>query len=264
MTGCCPHCGKLWRKKHNMNQRITGEKVDLDYTNVREFFDRRGENKQLGNKYNYVLYQDDCPELAVKRDLQEKEKISRILHLEAGQRVLDIGCGIGRWGEYLLEKGMYYVGIDGSCKMIERAEVNLKGYPDKKLLAGVFQELPDCLKMAGEEEPFDLIFVNGVFMYLNDGDYGQALKDMHKICAGHCELYIKESMGIEKRLTLDRIYSESLTQDYSAIYRSVAEYRQTLAEEFSSDFRLVKEGRLFEEELENRAETTDYYFIWKR
>ena len=49
-----------------MDQRIIGEKVDLDYTNVREFFDRRGENKQLGSKYNYVLYQDDCPELAVK------------------------------------------------------------------------------------------------------------------------------------------------------------------------------------------------------
>ena len=247
-----------------MGQRIIGDKVDLDYRNIQEFFDKRGENKKLGSKYNYVLYQDDCPELAVKRDLQEKKKISRILHLEAGQRVLDIGCGIGRWGEQLLEKGMYYVGIDGSYKMIERAEENLKGYSSKKLIAGVFQELLGCLKMAGEEEPFELIFVNGVFMYLNDRDYRQALKDMHSVCAKHCELYIKESMGIDKRLTLDHIYSKSLTQDYSAIYRSIEEYRQTLAEEFSVDFSLAAEEQLFEEGLANRAETTDYYFVWKR
>lgn len=247
-----------------MSQRIIGDKVDLDYRNIQEFFDRRGEKKKLGSKYNYVLYQDDCPELAVKRDLQEKEKISQILHLEAGQRVLDIGCGIGRWGEYLLEKGIYYVGIDGSHKMIERAEKNLKGYSERKLIKGVFQELPGCLKMAGEEKPFELVFVNGVFMYLNDKDYRQALKDIHNVCAEHCELYIKESMGIVKRLTLNQIYSESLAQNYSAIYRSVKEYRQTLMEEFLHDFSLVAEERLYEEELINREETIDYYFVWKR
>jgi len=247
-----------------MGQRIIEDKVDLDYGNIREFFDRRGENKQLGSKYNYVLYQDDCPELAVKRDLQEKDKISRILCLEAGRRVLDIGCGIGRWGEYLLEKGMYYVGIDGSHKMIERAQENLKKYSKKKLLTGIFQELLDCLREVGEEEPFELVFVNGVFMYLNDGDYQQALEDIHSICARHCEIYIKESMGMDKRLTLDRIYSENLTQDYSAIYRSIEEYRQTLTEEFSSEFYLAKEGQLFEKMLTNRKETVDYYFIWKR
>lgn len=247
-----------------MNQRIIGDKVNLDYKNIQEFFNGRGENKKLGNKYNYVLYQDDCPELAIKRDCQEKEKISRILTLKKGQRVLDIGCGIGRWGEYLLGKDMYYVGIDGSSQMIERAQKNLESYSDKKLIEGVFQEFLDCLKAADEEKPFDKVFVNGVFMYLNDKDYAQALKDMHSICAKDCELYIKESMGVEKRLTLNQIYSESLTQNYSAIYRSIAEYKETLSNEFGDDFTLIKEGQLFDEELTNRVETLDYYFVWKR
>ena len=247
-----------------MGDRITGSRVDLDYKDVQRFFDTRGENKQLGSKYNYVLYQDDCPELAVKRDLQEKEKISQMLSLECGQRVLDIGCGIGRWGEYLLEKGLYYVGIDGSPEMIERACENLKDYVEKKLIVGVFQEFLDRLREQGEEMPFDKVFVNGVFMYLNDKDYVQALKDIHSVCAGHCELYIKESMGVEGRLTLNQIYSESLTQDYSAIYRSIEEYRESLKREFAGDFRMVAEGQLFADDLTNRKETTDYYFIWKR
>lgn len=247
-----------------MNQRIIGDKVDLDYGSIQEFFEGRGENKQLSNKYNYVLYQDDCPELAIQRDLQEKEKISHILTFEKGQRVLDIGCGIGRWGEYLLEKGLYYVGIDGSSKMIERAKENLKEFSQKNLQVGIFQDFLEVLKQSGEIEKFDKIFVNGVFMYLNDTDYEQALRDIYSVCKEHCELYLKESMGVEKRLTLNQIYSESLTQNYSAIYRSIEEYRESFERQFGADFELVIEEQLFEDGLTNRKETTDYYFVWRR
>ncbi len=65
-------------------------------------------------------------------------------------------------------------------------------------------------------------------------------------------------------MTLKQIYSESLSQSYSAIYRSIEEYRESLSNEFETDFTLISEGRLFDQELENRAETVDYYYIWKR
>ena len=71
-------------------------------------------------------------------------------------------------------------------------------------------------------------------------------------------------MGTDCRLTLNQIYSESLSQSYSAIYRSIAEYRASLTEEFGRDFEMVSEGRLFDKELENRKETVDYYFLWRR
>ena len=116
-----------------MKDRVLHDRVELSYGDVKKFFDERGENDALKNKYNYVLFQDQEPELAIRRDAQEKEKIGALLSLSRPLRVLDIGCGIGRWGEYLLEQGAYYVGIDGSEKMIERAEMNLKQYASKKL-----------------------------------------------------------------------------------------------------------------------------------
>lgn len=49
-----------------MGKRITGTKTSLDYKNIQEFFENRGKGKELKSKYNYVLYQDDCPGLAEK------------------------------------------------------------------------------------------------------------------------------------------------------------------------------------------------------
>lgn len=249
-----------------MSRRVIDEKIELDYENIQKFFEQRGENKQLQSKYNYVLFQDDCPEVAEQRDLMEKEKIAAILDLKGRNRILDIGCGIGRWGGFLLGYNggeNYYVGIDGSKKMIGLAEENLKDYSEKKLLVGNFQQLPEVLKQGGETEKFNKVFVNGVFMYLNDSDYERALDDIYQVCSEHCEIYIKESMGIERRLTLQDIYSESLSQNYSAIYRSIEEYRESLSNRWKSKFKLIAEGKLFDEKLTNRAETTDYYFIWK-
>ena len=101
-------------------------------------------------------------------------------------------------------------------------------------------------------------------MYLNDVDYYQALQDMYSLCASECEIYVKESMGIKERLTLDKIYSQSLTQSYSAVYRSIEEYRLSLLEVFGRDFSIESEGHLYKTELENRKETVDYYYILKR
>lgn len=246
-----------------MGQRIQRESVDISYQKVQKFFEERGENDKLAHKYNYVLFQDDDPELAIRRDEQEKDRICGLLDLKSRQRVLDLGCGLGRWGEDLCEKGLYYVGIDGSPALIERAERNLEQFSNKKLMVGLLQEFLDVLENAGEKEPFQLVFVNGVFMYLNDVDYSKALADIKSICGMPCQIYIKESMGVEERLTLDQIYSEGLRQDYSAIYRSIVEYKSSTQKAFGDTFNLFSEGQLFDDSLHNRKETTDYYLIWK-
>lgn len=247
-----------------MGRRIQQEHVDIRYQSVQKFFEERGRNENLAHKYNYVLFQDDDPELAIRRDAQEKQKICELLELEPGQRVLDIGCGIGRWGEELCKKGLYYVGIDGSPVLIEHAKNNLKYFADKALLVGYFQEFLDVLQAAGEQEAFQLVLVNGVFMYLNDADFQKALEDIKCVCGNLCQIYIKESMGVYERLTLDQIYSDGLHQDYSAIYRSIDEYRTAITEAFGESFRLISEGELFDVSLHNRRETTDYYLIWKK
>lgn len=240
--------------------------MNIDYDAVSQFFDERGKKEGLAHKYNYVLFQDSNPRLARQRDMQEKEKIRPFLpqNGDAKMRVLDIGCGIGRWGEALLEMGYDYVGIDGSEAMLRIANENLSAYENKKLLAGKVQEFPSVLESAGEDRPFDMVFANGIFMYLNDADFRKALQDIRLSLNDHFLLYFMESMGWMERLTLDRVHSDEMGQTYSAIYRSVNEYRRSFTEAFGKTAYPVADGVLYGKELENQTDTVDYYFVFRR
>ena len=249
-----------------MENRVYGEKVNIDYNQTLEFFENRGKNKKLGTKYNYVLFQDDSPDIAIKRDSQEKSRICKFLSWDKKDIVLDIGCGIGRWGETILEKGLKYVGIDYSTKLLKIAEENLTQFGKTKiLLHGSFQRFREVLSENGINNVFQKIFINGVMMYINDMDLKNGLDNVLSTCDEYCEIYFKESMATNERLTLKDFYSDSLTQKYTVIYRSIAEYRELIERYFvENKFKIKEEGVLFEETLQNRKETLDYFFILKR
>ena len=246
-----------------METRVKGKAVDVDYGDIERFFAERSDRDGVKSKYNYVLFQDDNPELAEQRDAWEKEKIAPFLNVAQGKKTLDLGCGIGRWGEFFLPQGVRYVGMDGSAGMVRRGEENLKEYTDKHLFQGYLQDFPTRLSEEGEEGSFDNILVNGVFMYLNDVDFHASLTNLLRYAAPSCTIYLKESMGTEERLTLRQVQSEALGQMYTAVYRSVEEYRNAYEDAFLPSCTCLASGPLFAEGR-NRKETLDYFFVYRR
>jgi SAM-dependent methyltransferase len=95
-------------------------------------------------------------------------------------RVLDVGCGSGRIGEFALEAGAsHYVGIDFSEPMIELARERLRRFgPRVKLIVEDFQG-------ATINGPFDVILALGLFDYQpNAADFS---RKMFELCApGGC------------------------------------------------------------------------------
>lgn len=258
-----------------MNERIIEEKVEIDYNKTQAFFEQRGNNgKQLENKYNYVLFQDDHPQLALERDQKEKQKILPYL-LEVWNRkskgtekvALDIGCGIGRWGEELLKHNLHYIGIDYSEHLLSIANETLDFQSDRvQLVHGAIQQLSDLVESEQLKRPFDIILINGVLMYLNDTDLLHVLETVATLMDENTILYIKETVSKEQRLTLNGFYSKELVQEYSAIYRYVGEYTSLLEEVLGdkSTMEWIASGELYEDELKNRKETVDYFYLLKR
>ncbi len=78
-------------------------------------------------------------------------------------------------------------------------------------------------------------------------------------------LYLKEPVGINERFTLNDFYSEELSSGYSAIYRSLSEYTNLLTDTFfSKGYTHIACSPTWPEDLENRKETTNYYWILKK
>ena len=77
-------------------------------------------------------------------------------------RVLDVGCGSGRIGEFVLKEGgaRHYVGVDFSAPMIDMSRARLTRFEDKTEL------IVDDFLTAALSGPFEVILAVGLFDYL--------------------------------------------------------------------------------------------------
>ena len=86
-----------------MSSRMYGTKVDLNPTDVRDFYNNRANMFLQGKKSRNttVLLGDNKIGYADKWDIDEKNFVLPQLNVTPKTSVLDIGCGVGRWGGHL-------------------------------------------------------------------------------------------------------------------------------------------------------------------
>jgi SAM-dependent methyltransferase len=98
----------------------------------------------------------------------------------ANPRVLDVGCGSGRIGEFVLEAGAsHYVGVDFSEPMIDLARTRLTRFESRTEL------IVDDFLTAPLDGPFEVILAVGLFDYLPEPH--RFARRMFELCApGGC------------------------------------------------------------------------------
>jgi len=91
-------------------------------------------------------------------------------------RVLDVGCGSGRFGEFALAAGASeYVGVDFAEPMLELARERLGALDNVRLVLGDF--LTSDL-----EGPFDVVVALGFFDYTDEPE--RYVRRTRELCAG--------------------------------------------------------------------------------
>jgi SAM-dependent methyltransferase len=128
------------------------------------------------------LYEDERPLVRLLRPGLFRRRqlgVETVAEYQA-PRVLDVGCGSGRIGEFVLEAGAsHYVGVDFAEPMIELAQARLARFGARVEL------LTDDFLTAPLEGQFDVVLALGLFDYLPNP--AQFLRRMAELCApGGC------------------------------------------------------------------------------
>jgi SAM-dependent methyltransferase len=94
----------------------------------------------------------------------------------AAPRVLDVGCGSGRIGEFVLGAGAsHYVGVDFAEPMIELARERLERFGERVVL------ITGDFRAVALGESFDVVLALGLFDYVPDAD--RFAQRMFELCA---------------------------------------------------------------------------------
>lgn len=239
------------------------KKPKIKKESVESFFLARAEKIKKVGPLSAVIYQDKNPELAIKRDIAEKKKLLPLLNLDGSQRVLDIGCGTGRWTAELSKNCSYYHGIDFSPELISYAK---RTYQEKQSLKfSVASAENYTLESLGEKSGFNRLFCAGILIYMNDKDVEKAFINMANSSLENSIILLREPVGIKHRLTINEHYSDELDQNYNAIYRTTNELISKMSSTlFKKGFTLVRYGNVYESGLNNRKETIQKWFLLEK
>jgi len=187
----------------------------IDYTVVRRYFQAAGSDTAA--TASYMAHEQNLPENSVRYRLRKEiETISDWLEVvpRAG-RVLDVGCGAGTWTKIFADRYDSVVGIEQSPPMVVAAQTLLAPCPGAKVVEGdIREDLP--------EGPFDLIFLGGLCMYLNDLDVVAILRSLKDRLASGASIVLRESTVPQGKVTA--------RGDYQAVYRNVSLYQDLFRE----------------------------------
>jgi ubiquinone/menaquinone biosynthesis C-methylase UbiE len=112
------------------------------------------------NKENYDSFAESFSQ--TRNYLPEAAKSLFEDHVRAGDRVLDNGCGNGRFYPFFKEKGADYVGIDNSEKLVDIAK---KKYPEAEF------KIDDALELSFASEEFGLVISMAVLHHIPSKAY---------------------------------------------------------------------------------------------
>ena len=155
-----------------------------------------------------------------EKSLIEKDIIVNLL--ESKNKIfnscIEIGAGTCQWTYILSKISKSILVTDTSKGMLELGQkFLLDNYPkiNVKFFIGDI-----CKEIKPINSPYDLVFISGLILYLNQNQFSKMLKFINNHTTNNATLILREPVGINKEYVLENVYSEELKTNYSAVYRT--------------------------------------------
>lgn len=164
---------KYWHEDDLHSYRIDGE-------TVKDYF----------NKTQDLVFSSESAKI-------EERVLRKHIKVDNKARVLDLGCGDGRWGSILIPKCRQYIGVDFSSEFIIAAR---KNHASNKAMFYCHSAQDYFV-----EEKFDLILIVGVTTYMNDDEVEKMANNCSKMLSQRGKLFIR-SVTLKEKGTRRMVY----------------------------------------------------------
>ena len=141
-----------------------GAYMSIDLIKVKNFWDSQAA-KYCKIPLESISNLEENQDLLKIKVEHERNKIFDLLFLTKDMSVLDLGAGVGNWSCEFAKNCKKVYAVEYSKKLIDIAklEAKKKGINNIKFIHESAQDF-------SSEEKFDLIFISGLLIYLNDED----------------------------------------------------------------------------------------------
>lgn len=230
----------------------------LDADKVRKFWNERALSYKRVAFESVANLEQDHALLQIKVD-DETRKVSEWLGPIDGLQVLDLGAGVGQWSFRLAQWGAArVVAVEYAAPLVElgRAEAQRRGLEQVSFVESAAEDF-------STEETFDLLFVSGLFVYLNDDQAEALLSRLAGFVRPGGRLLLRDGTALGSRYEINDRYSAHLGVNYSATYRTRADYLTRLC---NAGFEPVRDEQMFPEghPLNKYPETRLWLYLLRR
>ncbi|MET0288135.1 MAG: class I SAM-dependent methyltransferase [Pseudoxanthomonas sp.] len=211
----------------------------IDQDKVKRFWEGRAATLHTVAFESVANLEQDRANLKLKID-DETAKVFDWLPDIAGCSILDLGAGVGQWSFRFSERGadrVLAVEYAQGLATIGREEALRRNMPQV-----VFQVSP--AEDFDTQARFDLVFISGLFVYLNDDQADKLLAKLVRFVRPGGLLMVRDGTGVAGRHEIDDRFSAHLGERYSATYRTREEYIASITR---GGFELLREENMFAE-----------------
>lgn len=210
----------------------------IDQEKVKAFWDARAASYGSLDFESIVNLEQD-PELLALKIRQETEKVFAYLDNLQGRTVLDLGAGVGQWSFRFQARGAEVEAVEYSEPLVRIGEEEAR----RRGVSGISFHLASAESFT-TDRVFDVVFVSGLFVYLNDDQAERLVKKLPQYCHRDTRLLLRDGTGVLGRHEINDQPSAQLGAKYSAVYRTAQEYRELFE---AHGFSLHRSEDMFEE-----------------